>query len=53
MGIMVRKRVTITIDEFVNSKIREIQGEKILELNKNISFSQVINQLLKQSLISD
>jgi len=49
---MVLKRVTITIDEFVDLKIREIQAEQISALNKCISFSQVLNQLLKQSLIS-
>jgi len=52
VGILVRKRVTITIEESVDSTIREIQAMQISELNKSISFSQVIDQLLKQSLIS-
>ena len=52
MSILVVRRVTITIDENIDSKIREIQAEQILDLNKNISYSQIIDQLLKQSLIS-
>jgi len=51
-GILVRKRVTITIDESVDSKIREIQVIQIPKLNKSVSYSEVLNQLLKQSLIS-
>ena len=51
-GILVRKRVTITIDESLDSKIREIQVIQIPKLNKSISYSEVLNQLLKQSLIS-
>ena len=51
-GILVRKRVTITIDESLDSKIREIQVIQIPKLNKSISYSAVLNQLLKQSLIS-
>jgi len=49
---LVRKRVTITIDESVDSMIRDIQVKQISDLNKSISFSQVIDQLLKQSLTS-
>ena len=52
MDKLVRKRVTITIDESVDSMIRDIQVKQISELNKSISYSQVIDQLLKQSLIS-
>jgi len=51
-GILVRKRVTITIDESLDSKIREIQVIQIPKLNKSISYSEILNQLLKQSLIS-
>jgi len=49
---LVRKRVTITIDKSVDSMIRDIQVKQISDLNKNISFSQVIDQLLKQTLVS-
>jgi len=49
---LVRKRVTITIDESVDANVREIQTQQILKLNKSISFSAVIEQLLKQSLTS-
>jgi len=50
---LVRKRVTITIDESIDSKIREIQVKQISKLNKNISYSQVLNQLLEQVLNHD
>jgi len=44
------KRITITLDETLESKIRTIQAEKISKQNKSISFSQVLNQLLKDAL---
>ena len=44
------KRITITIEKNVESKIREIQAEKILATNRSISFSQVVNDILKNAL---
>lgn len=44
------KRITITIEKNVESKIREIQAEKILSTNRSISFSQVVNDILKNAL---
>jgi ribosomal protein S3AE len=44
------KRITITIDESIDSKIRQIQAEKITATNSSISFSQVINEILKGAL---
>ena len=53
MGILIqKKRVTITIDKSVDANVREIQTQQILKLNKSISFSEIIEQLLKQSLTS-
>jgi len=44
------KRITITIDEWTVSKLRHIQAEKISNTNRSISFSQVVNEILKNSL---
>ena len=44
------KRITITLDETLESKIRTIQAQRITKQNKSISFSQVLNQLLKSAL---
>ena len=43
-------RVTITLDHTLESKIRAIHAKKISETNKGVSFSSVINDLLKQGL---
>jgi len=44
------KRITITLDETLESKIRTIQAQRITQQNKSISFSQVLNQILKSAL---
>jgi len=44
------RRVTITLDPSVESKIRSLQAKKITETNKGISFSNIINEVLKQGL---
>ncbi len=44
------RRVTITLDNTLESKIRAIQAKKILETKKSVSFSSVINDFLKQGL---
>jgi len=41
------RRVTITIDEKLESKIRAIQAKKISESTKSVSFSTVINEIIK------
>jgi len=48
-GYMIR-RVTITLDPQLESTIRNLQAKKISETNKAISFSNVINEILKQGL---
>ena len=44
------RRVTITLETHIESKIRDIQAKKITETRKSISFSNVINQVLKEGL---
>jgi hypothetical protein len=44
------KRVTIMIDNDLNKKIRLLQAKMIQKENKSISYSFVVNSLLKKSL---
>ncbi len=44
------RRVTITLDPYLESIIRKLQAKKIAETNKTISFSSIINEILKQGL---
>ena len=45
-----KKRITIMIDDRLDKKIRTKQAEMIQKENKSISYSFVINLLLKKSL---
>ncbi len=47
MGV---NRRTITIDEELLRKIRDIQAKKITDSHHAVSFSQVINEILKEKL---
>jgi len=49
MAIMV-KRVTIMLDDELVKKLHDIQARQIKESNDSISFSQVINEALKDHL---
>jgi len=44
------RRVTITLDPHLESTIRNLQAKKISESNKAISFSNIINEILKEGL---
>jgi len=44
------RRVTITLDPYLESTIRSLQAKKISESNKAISFSNIINEILRQGL---
>ena len=44
------RRVTITLDDTLVSKIRALQAKKISETKKSVSFSNVIEEVLKQGL---
>jgi len=44
------RRVTITLDPHIESTIRSLQAKKITETNKSISFSNIINEILKKGL---
>jgi len=44
------KRITITIEKDIDEKIRDLQVKMISETRKSVSFSQVLNGLLKEAL---
>ena len=44
------RRVTITLDDKLDSKIRAIQAKKILGTTKSVSFSEVIEEILREGL---
>ncbi len=43
-------RVTITLKPYLNKKIRTLQARKISETKKSVSFSNVVNDLLRLGL---
>jgi len=44
------KRVTIILDEHLLKKLHEIQAKQIKESAKSVSFSRVLNEVLRKSL---
>ncbi len=46
-------RRTITIDEKLQRRIRDIQAKKIANSLHAVSLSQVINEILKEKLLID
>ena len=44
------KRVTVMIEDDVAKKLRELQSKKLRTSNKSVSFSSVINEVLKKEL---
>jgi len=44
------RRITITLDPYLESRIRNLQAKKMSESNKAISFSNIIDEILKQGL---
>jgi metal-responsive CopG/Arc/MetJ family transcriptional regulator len=46
----VAKRVTIMLDDELVKKLHDIQAKQIKENNDTVSFSQVINEALKEQL---
>jgi len=44
------KRVTVVLDDDTLRKLRVLQANMIKKTNENVSFSQVIGEMLKKSL---
>lgn len=42
------KRITIMLDEELDKKIRVLQAKMIQNENKSVSFSKVINEVIKK-----
>lgn len=44
------KRVTIMIDNDLDKKIRLLQAKKIVKYTKTVSYSSILNDVLRMSL---
>ena len=44
------RRVTIVIDADLDKKIRDLQAKAIRDTNGSVSYSRVINKLLRDSI---
>jgi len=44
------KRITIMLDDDLVKKLHEIQAKQIKQSTKSVSFSCVVNELLRKSL---
>ena len=44
------KRITLMLDDDLLKKVHEIQAKQIKESQKSISFSRVMNEVLRKSL---
>ena len=43
-------RITIMLDEGLEKKLRELQAKMIMHSHKTISFSQVVNEIIRRGL---
>ena len=48
--IMNTKRITIIIDDDLDRKLRALQAKQIMKSTKSVSFSNIMNQVLRKSL---
>ena len=44
------QRITIVLDDDLNRKLRSIQAKMLKEKNRSVSFSRVLNQVLRRGL---
>ena len=44
------ERITIVLDDDVLKKLRDIQARQIKESSKSVSFSRVMNEVVRKSL---
>jgi len=47
------KRITVVFDDDINAKLRDKQAKLIKESTKSISFSRVLNDTLRITLIKN
>ena len=50
MNFIMGKRITIVLDEDLVKKLREKQAKLIKESTNSISFSRVVNEILRKGL---
>lgn len=44
------KRVTVSLDDDLDKKIRLLQAKRITQDNSSVSFSKVLNDIIRKSL---
>ena len=44
------KRITVMIDENLDKKLRLLQAKKIQATSKSVSYSRVLNEVLRRTL---
>jgi len=47
------RRITITLDKNLETVLRGMQAEKIQTKNKSVSFSEIVNLVLKEGLMNN
>ena len=47
---MMAKRITIMLDDNLVKKLHEMQAKQIRESKKSVSFSRVLNEVLRKAL---
>ena len=47
---MMSKRITLMLDDYLEKKLRGIQAKKIHSTASSVSFSKIINEVLRKSL---
>jgi predicted transcriptional regulator len=50
MNKILAKRITIILDDDLVKKLHEIQAKQIKQSTKSVSFSRVLNEVLRKSL---
>jgi len=48
--MVARKRVTVMIDEDLDRRLRVLQGKESKRSHKHCSYSQIINEIVKDGL---
>ncbi|MFB5606492.1 MAG: hypothetical protein ACE5RI_01180 [Candidatus Nitrosomaritimum yanchengensis] len=44
------KRITIMVDDDLDKKLRQLQAKLIQETSSSVSYSQVINEIVRKSI---
>ena len=44
------RRITITINDDIESSLRKFQADELTRTNRPVSFSRILNQILKEGI---